>query len=727
MSTITPAPHVPNVRTYAGDLNAQRALRGITPKSAAKVETSHSQKTAKKTEPNVITKKITKPATTKVSQPETQKLPVTKIASTVPTAPTRTAIPPFHTFQKPTLQKDSAPKVPLTIDTTELAKKQSAIKPSILAVPDKEILRVDKTQEIEGTIITDTKHARFSLTREIFGAITKRWEAHKKSVILNKQPKYTLPETERRKGVIQKATVRTGRTVAADHSAVLDRIKNTKHVDTETKVDTRALFSSSNPTPTFTTAHTTMQTVSVKPAPPIITQVEPAVSPTTTSESTATWGTVTEESQLPEQKKPLLVPIPQRVPEAVETHTSSEDFQNTEPAPAARVVAVPPRQQAPQQIEYPKILPTLPTIQEPVVETTISNRTEAEQLANLSDQIKTIEHKVFTPPVAQESSTVAVPTIQEPVVEPPVRIITPHERPRIIPTLPQTNKQIIDTNPDITPKPVAEIISEVDATGTPRPMANWAVPKTATLPLALQRVLTDNQATATKLRTLVASTNSVALGGVGFIFIGIIAWFFMHALFTKVATTLTTDTADTTLHAIAFSDSTLFNAPHAPLTKMSMIDLLTSKSSGNDTLVEVVFSQSDGTNRASADEILSLFSTSIVTDFRNAASNIALGGYRGEPWILLTITNAEAARGGMLQWEKTLSGDLAPWFGAPIKQNTHLGITPFTDDVIGAYDVRVLTDDQKTERITYGFIGSNKLLITSNTTAFLNLSEKIQR
>lgn len=87
---------------------------------------------------------------------------------------------------------------------------------------------VDNEDAAAATIITDTKHNRFKLFPAIISSI-KGWFSDKKdSYKQKKQPKYTVPETSRRKGVIQKATSLTGKVATADFSSIHERIRQRK-------------------------------------------------------------------------------------------------------------------------------------------------------------------------------------------------------------------------------------------------------------------------------------------------------------------------------------------------------------------------------------------------------------------------------------------------------------------------------------------------------------------
>jgi len=85
------------------------------------------------------------------------------------------------------------------------------------------------------TIITDTKKDRFKLFPAITNSIKKWIENYKLEQKNKKAPKYTVPETARRKGVIQKATSQTGRSTSADHETIQDRIKKREELERDKK------------------------------------------------------------------------------------------------------------------------------------------------------------------------------------------------------------------------------------------------------------------------------------------------------------------------------------------------------------------------------------------------------------------------------------------------------------------------------------------------------------
>lgn len=84
---------------------------------------------------------------------------------------------------------------------------------------------VDNEDAAAATIITDTKRDRFKLFPALIASVTKWFGDKKHSYQVKKQPKYTVPETSRRKGVIQKATSMTGKLATSDFSSIHERIR----------------------------------------------------------------------------------------------------------------------------------------------------------------------------------------------------------------------------------------------------------------------------------------------------------------------------------------------------------------------------------------------------------------------------------------------------------------------------------------------------------------------
>lgn len=86
-------------------------------------------------------------------------------------------------------------------------------------------IRIENAEAEAATIITDTKKDRFKLFPAISASI-KGWFSNKKAEkAAKKAPKYTVPETTRRQGVIQRATSVTAKSTTADHDSIQERIR----------------------------------------------------------------------------------------------------------------------------------------------------------------------------------------------------------------------------------------------------------------------------------------------------------------------------------------------------------------------------------------------------------------------------------------------------------------------------------------------------------------------
>jgi hypothetical protein len=97
--------------------------------------------------------------------------------------------------------------------------------PRITRKTDSDIAIEDNDEVGGATIITDTKKDRFKLFPAI-GESLKNWvQDIRDAQEEKKKPRYTVPETTRRKGVIQKATSQTGKITSADHSTLQERIR----------------------------------------------------------------------------------------------------------------------------------------------------------------------------------------------------------------------------------------------------------------------------------------------------------------------------------------------------------------------------------------------------------------------------------------------------------------------------------------------------------------------
>jgi hypothetical protein len=186
-----PAEKIPAIRTYFKDLESRKKGSGAT---------------------FVDAQKVTVPVPKKAVVPE-KKIPI-------PPRSTKQTLPPIprktETETKEKL-KESLPKV------------VSVTKPSEpITFSTKRGVVIDNDEVSSGTIITDNQKDRFKLFPAIIAALTGWFSNTKENLTAKKVPKYTVPESTRRKGVIQKATSKTGKVETADFASIQERILKRK-------------------------------------------------------------------------------------------------------------------------------------------------------------------------------------------------------------------------------------------------------------------------------------------------------------------------------------------------------------------------------------------------------------------------------------------------------------------------------------------------------------------
>ncbi len=359
------------VRTFAADLAANQPTPAVSAKSKVIAKVAAKAVTEKKM-----------PLKAEQPMPEEKSKPLTSNAPS-------TQIPPFHAFQKPGPRK--APIVHIKeegpiIDAAVLTAIASKQRTSILTTPSHGVLVGDAEKESQtATIITDTKYRQFSLGSSITKKITSWFEDKKDIVTGKKKPKYSVPQADRRKGVIQKATSLTGRASVADHAQVLERLRHNKK------------------------------------NPAVATAVPAVIEPKSTAPS---WEGESSTTHKEESHTPISFPsVPTKsvvahayqIPERNHAHSTPEIIK--EPIlPAAHISTVPVHIEPNPQPHTPPPTPVLPAVLPSV-------------------------------PVPQVEIVVAIPTMPQPIVVPVVTPqAAPEPRtPAIIPTIPK----VVKTNPTL--------------------------------------------------------------------------------------------------------------------------------------------------------------------------------------------------------------------------------------------------------------------------------------
>ena len=648
------------VRTYANDLSETRAVRDHTDnpvndtKIAATISTSPLT-TIAHTTPTVASGVKQKLVFT---EPKSKKEAVserTAVADTEKVATsTKTTIPPFHTFQKPAITTSVTPvgvtkiNVPTGVITTKP-------KVSILTNPSHGVsVGDDADAAAEATVITDTKRSQFSFTTAVTKSVS-GWYQNKKDTITGKnKPKYTVPQADRRKGVIQKATSMTGRTSTADHAEVLKRLRANKQTAGIVPV-TNPKILASEPTwisadpvsPKKTTNSLPVQTVVSAPAlvhipEPVAVLPVPKIEPIVPTIITPAK---------PKENAPVITVVPATIPEPLRPKITpvTPELPQTKPVPVLAVARIVP------------ISPTIPRVALPVISTPI---------------LPVMMRPKITPiiPASPHSETVGG-ILPAPTTMPAVVIPTP---------------------------PVPATRTEID------PESSIKKSKSAHISFRFQ------------LQNIFTHTNRIVISG-GIVASCIIIAGLGYRYYLQSGSNVSLATQTETVVPV-FIQMTTQAEPVIATSKEVMITTLQKAATAPDSLTEVLFIDPVSSTTLSADRFFSLFNVTILTAFKSVITNVSLGAYRGEPWLLLKVTDAPTAQGGMFDWESRMSNDLSPWYGAAVVAKK-TSITAFTDNSISSVDVRILQGEQKKERITYGFVAPNYILITTTSSAWLNLHE----
>ncbi len=150
---------------------------------------------------------------------------------------------PLHHQSEVNVERSSAPKKPPIRKVIEnITEEKARDLKSEVSSPIKQLKKNDpiKISAIEtkntafiannddagsATIITDTKKDRFKLFPAILSSLTSWFSTKKKDRKRKAVPKYSVPDSSHRKGVIQRATSTTGKSVSSDFSSIHERIR----------------------------------------------------------------------------------------------------------------------------------------------------------------------------------------------------------------------------------------------------------------------------------------------------------------------------------------------------------------------------------------------------------------------------------------------------------------------------------------------------------------------
>lgn len=583
-------PHkkIPAVRTYAADLDAMRnkaVMQAPTPPKATLKEPIKNETVPKAT--SVII----------ANEREVPKAVVPKVSETVTTAPTPKPIKPLPPLDSLTQPETNAKVTLIGKDGNEAHINQA---PS-------------------GVIITDTKKDRFQFFPAL-GASIKNWFTKRKAERkASAAPKYVVPESSLRRGVIQKATSQTGRGTTADFSSIPERVRR------------RKVFKES-PTSVATKKHTswspnTETGYMLLPSAPV---------------------TVTNVQVVP--KRSFITKEKELIEELEITPTQIESTE-TVITPLWASAAPSPEEVAPKPVSAPVISTVPPQVQpELVVITEPPSPTVAAE----------------TVPVFEQNDTAQIAEVQE----------TP-------------------SIAEVLPPLVSEEVSEET--------------------ISSETETESNEDRQSEDGLFAISTNRLSIG-----FSGLVLAVIIVGLIGYVHITRTTESEVVIAKPVQLIDLPL---RATTVTNLDQTTLVTSIKEARDTLTDggQIFIQSTNAIEIPPQDLITGLTLTLEPNFSQSITVVRFGFTpENQPFLILQVDNAVAARGGLLAWEETMATELQPYFNLAISTSVANGT--FTDAMIEGDDVRLLKAVDGSTYLVYGIIG-NKIIITTDIFNFSNLSQ----
>lgn len=645
---------IPTVRTFAKDLELGRKNKKLTPESnngEAKKEVGNTDFTAVKAE---------------VTKPKPEKEIITSV-------------------EKPTIATDL--KKPLA----KTDKKNSP------AIPRRNTFIVENEDSAAATIITDTKHNRFKLAPAIKSSLSGWFNSKKDSYKASKIPKYTVPETTLRKGVIQKATSNTGRLAASDFSSIHERIRNRKEKESQQKITTTW---SANTEPGFLLLEnssnnvvnvqaTSRRSFRTSPQEIVVTQISrnkiAAVSPTSSEQ---------------EFESPM---IPFVEPNKVET------VAEISPEISATVVATTASNSAATSETL-----TTPEENSPSVESAIEIEKATTEATNNWNVNEPNEEQATTYELIEPTSGEIISTPEETYTRVPTFENQDYE-PRWESEMPagyspiEVSENIATISPEYISPTTTETYTEIPME---QPPIETKIPLTEQPETAKESLI----AQVKKKGLLSLNTNTLTLSVSGFALLIVIivgsSYFWYNNQEENILINNKTEIAQ------------IINVP---LEKVSVTD---NRRESFQTALTKTRDEESGTSQIiflagqpnyepiPPSTILSTLDIFLEQNFVRSISTIRFGFTNDKkPFVIIKTTNENVARGGMLMWEMGMYEDLAEVFSLT-KTDT---LTKFTDSSLDETDLRVLKNEAGSEQLIYG-IKNNTVIITTNIFNFSELS-----
>lgn len=215
---------IPKLRTYAEDLARVRALKKGEPvpeKRKFVATLTNTQPASASPVPSKADLQAAAAAVKDIPPPPAPKAKKPIEAKRSAAAPTLSSIPSFHELKKHGRKHQTGPH----ITDEDLKKLDKPERESLLEKRSKTVDLDDDTEQVSGTVITDTKRDRFKFFPALFASMLEWLRSAKKTYIDDRKPVYTVSDTRKRAKVIRNAATKTGRDEVVDHRVVVERLK----------------------------------------------------------------------------------------------------------------------------------------------------------------------------------------------------------------------------------------------------------------------------------------------------------------------------------------------------------------------------------------------------------------------------------------------------------------------------------------------------------------------
>jgi len=572
---------------------------------------------------------------------------------------TDSAIPPFHTFNKTAVKKLNPASTVSVIDTSDVKTPRADFKTSVLASTSIGLgVGDDDESDSQAIVITDTKRNRFSLIGALSKSISTWFKGTKDTLTTPVKPKYTLPEADRRKGIIQRATSQTGRMTTADHAEVLKKLRSSRTTLQPAQVSTEVTILKTPSWETATPNRTVIPEIILPPKlPPIVTL--PRIAPIIPV-------IVTIPVVLPMQREPIIQPVDTT---SLNNELISIDTKELE-------------------------------IQ--LADTAVSTKDE---LSSIDITEPKITHTVFRETI-------------------PIQV-TPFSRPKIVPLVPNTlsapyrltplnemdsvstlllDQDEVDTLPEIESSVRASLLISNREPLRPGAIINTPI----ILPPAQLISLTSFWSTRLVVLFSIIGIGLLVLSGTGYV----------------IFTSISSPTPELAVPIVTNSFDATLRVTSEVTSKADIVAAYKNYQTDSESLTEIFLLSNRTRGQLTGDEFFTYFEISLPVAFTAAVNQLRTGTYRGQPWLLFSISDTPTGQGGMFIWEKRMANDLQLLFTGTNRLSRSTQST-FTDTIIDNRDVRTVKDSTGTSQLTYGFITPNSILITGTDTAWLNLNQKL--